>query len=376
MTDQSRCDLVLVGAPPPPYHGQALVTQQVFEMDWNPIRVCRIEARFSDNINEVGKAGFRKVKILLNVIRQMLIARFAYGGKVLYITAGSANWVPLIRDVLLIGFFGRFYSRVFVHYHSGGLPEWFSRSKWANFFGKIAYGRAYTAIGLSKAVTVPRFGSSKLAIVPNGIERSSIANELVLRNYGKNCRNMVFLGALRPGKGVDVLLDAIEILSERGINNLEIQLVGDWISEDYKQKTVQRLKGSSWQNRVIFPGVLTGTDKWKALAEAEFFVFPSHYESENQPLVVIEALSMGLPVITTKWRGIPEMIKEGETGFLVEPNRPEELARVLEDVLMLPEQQLKILAENCYKQYEQNYSAKAFSARMQNLLMPSCLGDN
>ena len=60
------------------------------------------------------------------------------------------------------------------------------------------------------------------------------------------------------------------------------------------------------------------------------FCFPSFFECETFGLVLLEAMACGLPVVSTRWRGIPSVVDEGETGFLVEPRDSHAVAERLE----------------------------------------------
>jgi glycosyltransferase involved in cell wall biosynthesis len=65
---------------------------------------------------------------------------------------------------------------------------------------------------------------------------------------------------------------------------------------------------------VEFSGQLTGDDKWQAYANSHVFFFPTHYASEATPIVIMEALGMGLPILTTAWAGIPAMLEGCKTA--------------------------------------------------------------
>ena len=60
------------------------------------------------------------------------------------------------------------------------------------------------------------------------------------------------------------------------------------------------------------------------------FCFPSHYYAESFGIVLIEAMSFGLPIVTTRWRGIPDVVGESGGAFIVEPKRPDLVAAELE----------------------------------------------
>ena len=76
---------------------------------------------------------------------------------------------------------------------------------------------------------------------------------------------------------------------------------------------------------VQYLGFVSGEQKHQLLREADLFCFPTYYENENQPVNLIEALAFGLPVLTTRWRSLPELFPENYPG-LVNVRSPEQLA--------------------------------------------------
>ncbi len=84
------------------------------------------------------------------------------------------------------------------------------------------------------------------------------------------------------------------------------------------------------QHLVTLWGQKTGDSKWERFKNADLFCFPSYYESEGFPCVILEAMCFSLPVISTLWRGIPSIVERGTTGSLVPPKNPELLAIEIE----------------------------------------------
>jgi glycosyltransferase involved in cell wall biosynthesis len=79
------------------------------------------------------------------------------------------------------------------------------------------------------------------------------------------------------------------------------------------------------QSAVEILGFVSAERKFQALRDADLFCFPSYYLAEGQPASLIEAMAFGLPIVTTRWRAIPEMLPEDYPGF-VSPKSPEEIA--------------------------------------------------
>ncbi len=108
----------------------------------------------------------------------------------------------------------------------------------------------------------------------------------------------------------------------------------------------QRSEGGGAMIELV--GFLDSGQKKSALERADCLVFPTFYENEAQPLVLLEAMSAGLPVITTSWRGVAEVLPEGYPG-VVAPRSAEELAAaVLQRPVVSGNQDLRRLYEERY----------------------------
>jgi glycosyltransferase involved in cell wall biosynthesis len=76
---------------------------------------------------------------------------------------------------------------------------------------------------------------------------------------------------------------------------------------------------------VQYLGFVSGDQKNLLLREADLFCFPTYYENENQPVNLIEAMAFGLPILTTRWRSLPELFPANYPG-LVNVRSPEQIA--------------------------------------------------
>jgi len=357
----TKRQMLFVGAPPPPFHGQAVITGIVFKTKFFGIAPTFYEARFSEEISNVGGFSLKKVWVLLHA--WVTILSYALGNKraELYYCAGSANTVPFLKDVILLGTVGKLFKKRYIHYHSGGLPTWLEEKGWRAKLGKWSYqSGANTSIACSRYVEVP-VGDDGLEELPNGLEVPEPKDSKESEQF-----TFLFVGALRESKGLKCLLEAGEKLDQQG-REFKVKVVGEWSSDMEKERCLSVVCKEYLQRRVEFSGRLTGDDKWDAFATAEAFVFPSFYESENMPLVVIEALGSGVPVISTNWRSIPKLIDDGKTGFLVEPK---DVDGVTEKMAWLLDNLSKALemGETARAQYEMKYSELAFQARLREIL--------
>ncbi len=139
---------------------------------------------------------------------------------------------------------------------------------------------------------------------------------------------ILFIGRLVPEKGQAVLLEATALLAERG-HRVQVTIAGDGPSRSDTERLAERLRVSSLTS---FPGAV-GQDEIHALyANASVFCLPSF--AEGVPGVLMEAMAMEVPVVTTQITGIGELVEDGETGLLVSPGRADKLADALESLLV------------------------------------------
>ena len=152
-------------------------------------------------------------------------------------------------------------------------------------------------------------------VVHNGVSCAEF-EPIIARN---NATDLVFMGELRPVKGVDVLIEAIAILHREG-RAVTATLVGSGPDHDALKAQVKRLGLSS---AVCFRPAMPGHE---ALPLGRVMVVPSR--SESLPYVVLEAAAGGKALITTRVGGVPE-IYGPLSGGLVPPRDPEALARAI-----------------------------------------------
>jgi len=168
-------------------------------------------------------------------------------------------------------------------------------------------------------------------VIPNGVDlerfenlsRENIRRKLEITNEQKI---VIFAGTLRPIKGVKYLIQAMNIIRQKN-TKASLMLIGDG---EERQSLEELVKESNLGDCVTFVGQVPNEEVLEYMAASDVFVLPSL--SEGFPLVILEAMASGLPIVATKVGGLPEIIKEGDNGFLVEPK---DSVEITEKVLLL-----------------------------------------
>ena len=146
-------------------------------------------------------------------------------------------------------------------------------------------------------------------------------------------KNVVFVGRLVEVKGLMTLLRAVPIVLQK-IPDAKFYIVGKGVqySQLKATATLLNLNGS-----VKFTGFLPDAEKNKIVSEAAVSVLPSYREAMG--IVGAEAMALGKPIVASRVGGIPEMVIDGGTGFLVSPKDPESLAEKI--ILLLENSKLR-----------------------------------
>jgi len=158
-----------------------------------------------------------------------------------------------------------------------------------------------------------------IRVLPNFLAEKNLT---IVPNKGNY---VLYLGRLSAEKGVDLLLQAV------AGTNIRVKIVGTGPEEKKLRELAEQLGLAN----IEWLGFKDGTELQTLIAQAQALVVPSKWY-ENCPLVALEALAAGTPVIGARIGGIPELIQDGQTGYLFSPNRPAELRDKLKLIMTHP----------------------------------------
>lgn len=307
--------LLILGQTPPPFVGQMLSIESLVKAKLPGIETHHVRMNYSRTVADIGKIKIGKAFHLLRIIIESAYVICRHRIDVIYYPPG-ADTVPLLRDIVTLLAIRVFRRKLILSFQASGLSETVSRWKgplrWV--FQKAFF---YPEAGLQKSALNPPDAAfvraKKIYCMPNGISDKFEGQHPKPKN---SVPVILFVGMVREDKGVDVLIAAARLLKQQGQRFL-IKIVGEFSSDEYRQTVLQEIATHDLNEWVEFCGRKVGRDKWALYHSADIFCFPSYYSSESFGNVVLEAMMFRLPVVSTLWRGIPDMVVEGETGYLV-----------------------------------------------------------
>ena len=181
----------------------------------------------------------------------------------------------------------------------------------------------------------------------------------VEKELKKRGKLLGYIGRFSKEKGIMNFVDAIPMLLRKD-KGIEFLLVGGGLLTD---KIKETLEENGVYDKVKLTGWIPHDELSKYLNELKLFVLPSY--TEGLPNVVLEAMACGTPVLATPVGGIPDVIKDGETGFIMEDNTPECIARNIIRVLNHPN--LDEIVKNARKRIEEEYTYEAALKRYRTI---------
>jgi glycosyltransferase involved in cell wall biosynthesis len=172
---------------------------------------------------------------------------------------------------------------------------------------------------------------------------------------------LVCVGRLCVEKGQMVLIEAARILQDKRIE-FELVLAGDG---PLRPRLEQRINEAGLQQRVRITGWLSSQQVKEEMLASRALVLPSF--AEGLPVVIMEALALGRPVISTPVAGIPELLQTGVNGWLVQPGSAEQLAAAMMEALTAPVEALARMGSAGAQAVAQRHNAASEAGKLRHL---------
>ncbi|WP_290707884.1 glycosyltransferase family 4 protein [Flavihumibacter sp. CACIAM 22H1] len=334
--------IVVIAQTPPPFHGQAVMQQYLVNADWSDWCVKEhIRLDYSDAVAEIGRFKLSKITKLFRLLAKIRRSTKSTPIDILYYPPAGPHRIPLYRDIITLLYARPRVEKLVLHFHAGGLNQLIEKlsapEKW---LAQKAFSRADHAIVLSSWLKTETnwFQPKNCWVVPNGIE--DVAGPIdPWKQYNRKPHSILFVGNLKPEKGVLLLLKAATILKNL-LSDFRIRIMGESHSTEMETHIRQYILDNQLTEHVELLGGKTGDNKWAEFRSASIFCLPT-YALEAMPVSILEAMMYSLPVVSTNWRAIPDLITEGVEGLLHEVQDEKELADKLKLLLDQPALQEK-----------------------------------
>jgi len=238
-------------------------------------------------------------------------------------------------------------------------PEEFDKPQFLHMGEKVrraAFVAAVSSYGRSQLFRwVAHEHWVKVKVVHCGLERSFHEGAAIAPPAAPR---LVCVGRLCEQKGQLLLLEAARMLLAKGVA-LEMVLAGDGEMREQIDALIAR---HGMQAQVRVTGWISSAQVREEILAARALVLPSF--AEGLPVVIMEAMALRRPVLTTYVAGIPELVRQGENGWLFPAGAVEELATAMADCLAQPAETLQRMGEAAYERVLQRHDIDTEAARL------------
>lgn len=344
---------------PPPVHGVSVMNEAIISSQLinDAYLLDVINLQFVDSFSKLSKFSFKKIfKSFIygyRIVKQVISNR----PSLVYFTLVPTGFA-FYRDALYISLLKVFGLKTLIHLHGKGIKANTLNSKLKRRLYEFVFSKA-EVICLSQILVddIKDIYHKRPFIVPNGIVSHTgplpDAKEII-NKQSKKVR-ILYLSNFVKSKGLLILIEALGLVKKKGYE-FEARFAGEPfdLTHTIIKAQISRL-GLDSEVAIMKP--LSGEAKKAAYENADLFIFPTSFDAF--PLVLLEAMQFGLPVISTVEGAIPEIVLNGETGFLVEKENPEQLAQKIE--LLLNDPSLReAMGKKGRERFQKKYTIGAF----------------
>lgn len=356
-----KVKILVVGQTPPPFGGQIIHIGKIVNIlttyNYN-FKLVRMD--FSGDMDEMGKLTIFKILKLFQIQFKILWYLCMYRPDYVYYPPSGCEKKPVYRDIMILSLIKILKFKTIFHFHAGGISDLYNDLNpfIKKIFRFVFFNSEYSICMSNSGLRDPQFLKSKnISIIPYGVEDFKLKKKA---DKNTDSFQVLFVGVCRESKGI---LDYLKIVESA--HKTDSRIVGKVVGKIFSNKEQVAIDNGVREGFITFEGIKIGAEKKAIYNESDVFLFPTFFEHENFPTVILEAFSASLPVISTNWRGVVDMIYNDKNGFRTDVHDLTKMADYILSINRDKELHRK-LSTNARKSYEDYYSDHIFVENIVN----------
>jgi len=306
---------VLILSVPPPFGGGEIRAKQLSNyFSENPEFIIIENSNKSKNKSNQGKVLLSNVFINIRYIIRNVLTIIKTRPAAVYMSIPK-NFIPLLKVLPVLLATKLFGGKVIGEL--AGRNFYFLETKGLSYWLGLRILKAFNSIrvlGESVNDTLKSHGLMSNVVIDNGVD---ILNQK--HNAVKSIKNtsvtIGFVGALHENKGIYILVEIANLLKASNVN-FTLEIAGEWGNTEDKVNIQKYIEQNDQSENIKFLGLIHNEEKWEFYKKIDVFVLPSY--NEGQPLVLIEAMGFGIPIVCSGVGAIPDTVTSGYNGFIIE----------------------------------------------------------
>ena len=333
---------VLILSVPPPFGGGEIRAKQLSNyFSENPDFIIIENSNKSKNKSNQGKVLLSNVFINISYIIRNVLTIVKVRPAAVYMSIPK-NFIPLLKvlpvliTTKLFGgkVIGELAGRNFYFLETKGMSYWLGLRILKTF-------NSIRVLGESVNHTLKSHGLTSNVVIDNGVAILDQKHNTV-KSINEKSVTIGFVGALHEKKGIYILVQIANLLKASDVN-FTLEIAGEWGDTEDKINVQNYIEQNNLTEKIKFLGLIHNEEKWEFYKKIDVFVLPSY--NEGQPLVLIEAMGFGIPIVCSGVGAIPDTVTSGYNGFIIKEFSVTKYTNTIKKLLM---------DEACYRKISSN----------------------
>jgi glycosyltransferase involved in cell wall biosynthesis len=353
---------------PGPIHGQSLINKSIKESKLinKKFKNQFINISTTRHISEIELFRFKKILTFIQIIFKLIKSLLIFKPDRIYISLSVLGF-GFLKDSILVIISKLFCVKLIFHLHRKEVHSIVTKSIFYKIYYKFIFKNVeliHLSDILQKDIRTIKDLKTKSYVVNNGIKDNSIKNLKKDKIF-----TFIYISNFFRFKGIHILLKAILLLNKKKLSKkFKVNIIGNFTNQFTKNNLNNFLYENRNFNNVKFFTSLYGKEKFEHLSKSHAMIYPT--KNDCFPICLLEAMSCGLPIISTYEGAIPDMIKNHYNGILIKNSKLSTITKVMKSYI----NNTKILnkySKNNIKDYKKKYTVKTFERNLTNVLNKS-----
>ena len=279
-----------------------------------------------------------------------------------------------LRDLLILRLLQKQNKKCLIHLHGGYYRKLLDNDM--NLFQKkkniAALKMVSGAIVLGDSLRYIFAGlvdSNKVFVVPNCIDDEYLITSVEMEKKvqsNKKTMHILYLSNFIRSKGYDIVLNMSKEYKESDLNgSLHFDFAGNFFSAEEESYFNSFIIQNGLEDVISYHGVVSGEKKKKLLLESDFFILPTNYPKEGQPISILEAMGNGEIILTTNHAGIPDVVTNSINGCML-PYSDKLAHQYLEYIIGLKQDDIPLIQKTNYDTVLKQYLEDKYIDNLKN----------